>query len=111
MGKYVDIKLPNELYHVVENQTVEIKTSKDREIQNDEYDTDADDIVCKVEKANQVMIRILLAGANKSHICQNMVDKGYTVLVLVVCPTNRLLHEFDSDAMPIYNMFGIIFST
>ena len=36
MRKNVDIKLPNSLYQVVENQTVEISTSKDRCIQNDE---------------------------------------------------------------------------
>ena len=70
MSKYVDIKLPNELYHVVANQPVEIKTSKDREIQNDEYDIDTDDIDSKIEKVNQAMIRILLAGVSNSHICQ-----------------------------------------
>ena len=56
------------------------------------------------------MIRILLAGANKSHICQRMVDNGYTILF--VCPTNRLLHEFEGDAIPaipINNIFCISF--
>ena len=50
------------------NQIVEISTSKDRYIQNDEYDTDTDDIVSDIEKVNQAMTRILLAGASKSHI-------------------------------------------
>ena len=69
----MDIKLPNSLYQVVENQTVEISTSKDRCIQNDEYDTDTDDIVSDIEKVNQTMIRILLAGASKSHIWQKLI--------------------------------------
>ena len=30
VSKYVDIELPNEFYQVVENQIVEILTSKDR---------------------------------------------------------------------------------
>ena len=62
-SKYVDINLPKEFYQVVENQTVEISTSKDRYIENDEYDTDTDDIASDIEKVNQAMIRILLAGA------------------------------------------------
>ena len=53
---------------------------------------DTDDIVSNIEKVNHVMIRILFAGTNKSHICQKMVDNGYTVLV--VCPTNRLLLSY-----------------
>ena len=93
MRKNVDIKLPNSLYQVVENQTVEISTSKDRCIQNDEYDTDTDDIVSDIEKVNQTMIRILLAGASKSYISQKMVDNAYTILFL--WPTNRLSHYFE----------------
>ena len=57
---------------------------------------------------NQVMIRTLLAGASKRHICQKMVDHGYTILF--VCPTNRLSHQFGSDAIPknkfVGNNFG-----
>ena len=36
------------------------------------------------------MIRMLLAGASKSHICQKMVNNGYAILL--VCPTNKLSH-------------------
>ena len=54
MSKSVNIKLPNELYRVVENQIVEIPTSKDGDIQNDEHNTDSDDIVSKIEKVNNV---------------------------------------------------------
>ena len=43
------------------NQIVEISTSKDRYIQDDEYDTDTDDIVSDIQKVNQTMIRILQA--------------------------------------------------
>ena len=50
VSKYVDIKLPHEFYQVVENQTVEISTSKDRYIENDEYDTDTHDTVSDIEK-------------------------------------------------------------
>ena len=54
VSKSVNIKLPNELYQVVENQIVEIPTSKDGDIQNDEHNTDSDDIVSKIEKVNNV---------------------------------------------------------
>ena len=86
----MDIKLPNSLYQVVENQTVELSTSKNRCIQHAEYDTDTDDIVSDIEKVNQIMIRILLAGASNNHISQKMVDNGYRILL--VWPTNRLSH-------------------
>ena len=76
MSKNVDIKLPKLI--LPSCQLVEISTSKDRSIQNDEYDTDTDDIVSDIEKVNQTKIRILLAGASKSHICQKMVDNGYS---------------------------------
>ena len=39
----------------------------------------------------------LTAKASNSHICQKMVDKGYTVLF--VCPTKRFLHELEGDAI------------
>ena len=93
--------MPNEFYQVVENKIVENSTSKDRYIQNDEYDTDTDDIVSDIEKVNQVMIRILLAGASKSHICQKMVDNGCTILF--VWPTNRLSQYFEVDTRKINN--------
>ena len=95
--------LYNSLYQVVES--VEMSTSKDRYVQNDEYDTDTDDIVSDIEKVNQGMIRILLAGASKSHICQSicqkMVDIGYTILF--VWPTNRLSQYFEVDTRKINN--------
>ena len=101
----MDIKLPNSLYQVVENQTVEISTSKDRCIQCDEYDTDTDDIVSDIEKVNQTMIRILLAGASKSYISQKMVDNAYTILFL--WPTNRLSHYFEVGTRTLNNnIFG-----
>ena len=53
------------------------------------------------------MIRVLLAGASKGHICQKMVDNSYTILF--VCPTNRLSHSFEVDARTINNIiFGSI---
>lgn len=90
MSRYGRIKLPNELYQVVENQIVEIPTCKNREIHIDEYD--ADDIVSKIEKVKQVITRRFFAGAGKRHICQTMVDKGYAVLF--ACPISRLLKDF-----------------
>ena len=70
----MDIELRNDfLQSCRKNQVVEISTSKDRYIQNDEYDTDTDDIVSDIQKVNQTMIRILLAGASKSHIWQNLI--------------------------------------
>ena len=54
------------------------------------------------------MIRILLAGASKSCICQKMVDHGY--IIFFVRPTNRLSHSFEVDARTINNIiFGISF--
>ena len=64
-------KKPNELYQVVENQIVEIQTSisistyilstsKKRETQSDEPDTD--DIVSKIEKVKQVMMSKVMSA-------------------------------------------------
>ena len=105
MSKYVDNKLPHGFYPAVENQDVEISTPTDRYIQNDEYGTDTDDIVSDIEEVNQGMIRVLLAGASKNHICQKMVDNAYTILFL--WPTNRLSHYFEVDSRKINsNIFG-----
>ena len=58
-----------------------------------------------MEKVNQTMIRILLAGASKSHICQKMVDNGYTILFVV--PTDRLSHYFEVCTRTLNNnIFG-----
>ena len=105
VSKYVDIKLPNDFYQVVEHQLVEISTSKDRYIQNNEYDSDTDDIVSDIQKVNQTKIRILLAGASNSHICQKMVDNGCTILL--VWPTNGLSHYFEVCTRTLNNnIFG-----
>ena len=64
-------KKPNELYQVVENQIVEIQTSisistyilstsKKRETQSDEPDTD--DIVSKIETVKQVMMSKVMSA-------------------------------------------------
>ena len=64
-------KKPNELYQVVENQIVEIQTSisistyilstsKKRETQSDEPDTD--DIVSKIEKVKQVTMSKVMSA-------------------------------------------------
>ena len=64
-------KKPNELYQVVENQIVEIQTSisistyilstsKKRETQSDEPDTD--DIASKIEKVKQVMMSKVMSA-------------------------------------------------
>ena len=106
VSKYDDIKLPNEPYKIVENQLVKIPTYESKNIEiKDEYDTD--DIISKIEKVKQVMIRGVVAGTGKSYICQKMTDKGYKVLF--VCPTNRLLQEFEGEAITINKMFGISF--
>lgn len=51
MSKYADSKLPNELYQVAENHTVELPASK-LFIEIDESDTD--DIARKIETVKQV---------------------------------------------------------
>ena len=47
-----------------------ININQNNAVHDSEYDTDTADIVCKIEKVNQEMIRMLLAGASNSHICQ-----------------------------------------
>lgn len=53
------------------------------------------------------MIRGLFAGTGKSYICQRMINRNYKVVF--VCPTNRLLQEFEGEAMTINRFFGISF--
>lgn len=106
VSKNEDIKLPNLPYEAVENKLVKIPVCGSVEIMiEDEYDTDS--IISKIEKVKQVMIRGLVPGTGKSYICQKMVDKGYTVVC--VCPTNRLLQEFEGEAITINKFFGINF--
>ena len=106
VSKYDEIKLPHEGYKIVENQFIKIPTYESKELEiDDEYDTD--DIISKIEKVRQVMIRGLVPGTGKSYICQKMVDKGYKVLF--VCPTNRLLQEFEGEAITVNKFFGISF--
>ena len=53
------------------------------------------------------MIRGLYAGTGKSYICKRMAELGYKVVF--GCPTNRLLQEFEGEAMTVNKFFGISF--
>ena len=53
------------------------------------------------------MIRGDAPGTGKTYICQKMVEHDHKVLF--VCPTNRLLQEFEGEAMTINKFFGIDF--
>ena len=53
------------------------------------------------------MIRGLFAGTGKSYICQRMINRNYKVVF--ICPTHRLLQEFEGEAMTINKFFGISF--
>ena len=101
-----DIILPTTIYDIVQNEKVEIPTyqHKDIEIKN-EYDTD--NIIEVIKENNPMMIRGVFPGTGKSYICQKMVDKGFRVMF--VCPTNRLLQEFEGDALTLNKFFGISF--
>ena len=104
MSKYADIKLPNELYQVVENIIVEIPTSIFCLPLKEKFNLMSMMLMIllvNLRKGN-LMIRIFCRRRQKSYL---PVDKGNTVLF--VCPTNRLLHEFEGDAITINNMFGI----
>ena len=102
VSKTDDIKLPTDEYKFVENKLIEIPIYKSEEIEvNDEYDTDA--IVEKIVEKRQVMIRGLYAGTGKSYICKRMAELGYKVVF--VCPTNRLLQEFEGEAMTVNKFF------
>ena len=67
-----------------------------------EYATD--DIIEVNKENNPIMIRGVYAGTGNSYICQKMVGKGYKVMF--VCPTNRLLQEFEGDALTLNKFFG-----
>ena len=43
----------------------------------------------------------------RSYICKRMAELGYKVVF--VCPTNRLLQEFEGEAMTVNKFFGISF--
>ena len=85
VSKTDDIKLPSDEYKFVENKLIEIPVYESKEIEIDEYSTDA--IVEKIVEKKQVMIRGLYAGTGKSYICKRMAELGYKVAF--VCPTNR----------------------
>ena len=67
----------------------------------DEYDTD--NIIEVIKKINPMMIRGELPGTGKSYICQTIVDQHYKVMF--VCPTNKLLQEFEGEALTL-NIFS-----
>ena len=83
-------------YQLINIQSLKLKN---------EYDTD--NIIEAIKENNPMMIRGVYPGIGKSFICQKMVDKGYKVIF--VCPTNRLLQEFEGDTLTLNNFFGISF--
>ena len=106
VSKCDDIKLPTDEYKFVKNQLIEIPVYKSEVIEvENEYDTDT--IVEKIVEKRQVMIRGLYAGTGKSYICKRTAELGYKVVF--VCPTNRLLQEFEGEAMTVNKFFGISF--
>ena len=95
VSKTDDIKLPTDEYKFVENKLIEIPAYESEEIEvKNEYDTEA--IVEKIVEKKQVMIRGTVPGTGKSYICKRMAELGYKVVF--VCPTNRLLQEFEGEA-------------
>ena len=106
VSKTDDIKLPTDEYKFVENKLIEIPTYESEEIEvKNEYDTDT--IVEKIVEKKQVMIRGTVPGTGKSYICKRMDELGHKVVF--VCPTNRLLQEFEGEAMTVNKFFGISF--
>ena len=102
--KLIEIPVYKSEYKFVENKLKEIPVYKSEEIEvKSEYDTDA--IVEKIVEKRQVMIRGLYAGTGESYICKRMAELGYKVVF--VCPTNRLLQEFEGEAMTLNKFFGI----
>ena len=55
----------------------------------------------------QVMIRGIVPGTGKSYICKRMAELGYKVVF--VCPTDRLLQEFEGETMTANKFLGISF--
>ena len=106
VSKTDDKKLPTDEYKFVENKLIEIPVYESKEIEiEDEYNTDA--IVEKIVEKKLVMIRGTVPGTGKSYICKRMAELGYKVVF--VCPTNRLLQEFEGKAMTVNKFFGISF--
>ena len=48
-----------------------------------------------------------MPGTGKSYICKRMDELGYKAVF--VCPTNRLLQEFEGEAMTVNKFFGTSF--
>ena len=103
-----DIILPTKMYEVVKNELIDIPTLESKELLiKDEYDTD--NIIEVIKENNPVIITADFAGSGKSYICQRMVDKGYKVMF--VTPTNKLLQEFEGEAITVNKFFGISFGS
>ena len=101
-----DLILPSNDYEIVKNEKIEIPTYSNNTIDiKDEYDTNS--IIEEIKTHNPLMIRGEVPGTGKSYICQKMVEHKYKVLFC--CPTNRLLQEFEGDAITINKFFGINF--
>ena len=106
ISKYEDIKIPSVEYEIAKNEIIEIPTYEHKVIEF-KNECDTDNIIEVIKKNNPMMIRGVYPGTGKSFICQKMVDKGYKVIF--VCPTNRLLQEFEGDALTLNKFFGISF--
>eukprot|EP00438_Fugacium_kawagutii_P006184 Skav207472 [mRNA] locus=scaffold3545:496284:499559:- [translate_table: standard] len=103
-----DIILPLQRYELVRNEMIDIPTLECKELLiKDEYDTD--NIIEVIKESNPVIITADFAGSGKSYICQKMVDKGYKVMF--VTPTNKLLQEFEGEAITVNKFFGISFGS
>ena len=77
-----------------ENTLVEIPEHKSTLIAiDDEWDTN--EICDKIVENKRVIIRALFPGSGKSYICEHLHNKGYNVLF--VCPTNKLVEDFDTS--------------
>ena len=99
--------LPSVEYKIVENEVEipEIVYSKELHVK-DEYDTN--NIIDEhILSKNPVIITADFAGSGKSYICQRMANRGYKVIF--VTPSNKLLQEFEGDALTINKIFGISF--
>eukprot|EP00438_Fugacium_kawagutii_P023181 Skav227407 [mRNA] locus=scaffold5580:24324:27602:- [translate_table: standard] len=101
-----EIILPTKMYEIDENELVNIPSLECKELHiKDEYDTN--NIIEIIKENNPVIITADFAGSGKSYICQKMVDKGYRVMF--VTPTNKLLQEFEGEALTVNKFFGISF--
>ena len=99
-----EIKLPSEAYQRKKNELDKIPIYKNTAIKiNDEYDTKS--IIEKVISAKHVMIRAKYAGSGKSYICEKMARMGMNVLF--VCPTNKLVQKYGTEAVTVNKFFSI----